>query len=97
MFPISSATWQALPNDTTYELVVDTALKSGSAQYRLVINSDACDWTTGPLQVNVIPLPIVNVAPSDSLGLCAGDSVLIGVTGSGSVLSMELAIRYIYR
>ena len=83
MFPISSATWQALPNDTTYELVVDTALKSGSAQYRLVINSDACDWTTGPLQVNVIPLPIVNVAPSDSLGLCAGDSVLIGVTGSG--------------
>ncbi len=83
MYPISSGAWQSLPNDTTFELVVDTALIAGSAQYRLVINSSACNWTTGPLQVNVIPLPVVNVAPSDSLGLCAGDSVLIGVTGSG--------------
>ncbi|MEK9830675.1 MAG: gliding motility-associated C-terminal domain-containing protein, partial [Schleiferiaceae bacterium] len=64
-------------------LVVDTALIAGTAQYRLVINSENCDFTTAPLQVNVIPKPIVNVAPKDSLALCAGDSVLIGATGNG--------------
>ncbi|CAI8379907.1 MAG: Uncharacterised protein [Owenweeksia sp. TMED14] len=83
MYPIASGIWQQLPKDTTFELTVDTALISGSAQYRLVVDSKACTWTTGPLQVNLIPLPVVNVAPKDSLGLCAGDSILIGVTGTG--------------
>jgi gliding motility-associated-like protein len=82
-YPISTGTWQALPGQDQEDLVVDTALMPGSAQYRLVINSENCDFTTAPLQVNVIPLPTVTVAPKDSLALCAGDSVLIGATGNG--------------
>ena len=82
-YPISTGTWQAIPGEDQPDLIVDTALVAGSAQYRLVINSESCDFTTAPLQVNVIPLPTVNVAPKDSLALCAGDSVLIGATGNG--------------
>ncbi|MBL6627241.1 MAG: gliding motility-associated C-terminal domain-containing protein, partial [Cryomorphaceae bacterium] len=82
-YPISTGTWQVLPGQDQEDLVVDTALMPGSAQYRLVINSENCDFTTAPLQVNVIPLPTVTVAPKDSLALCAGDSVLIGATGNG--------------
>jgi len=83
LYPISTGTWQAIPGEDKEEITVDTALFPSSAQYRLVINSENCDFTTAPLQVNVIPPPTVNVAPKDSLALCEGDSVLIGATGNG--------------
>ncbi|NDD34994.1 MAG: gliding motility-associated C-terminal domain-containing protein, partial [Flavobacteriia bacterium] len=83
LYPVSTGSWQAIPGQDQEDLVVDTALIAGTAQYRLVINSENCDFTTAPLQVNVIPKPTVNVAPKDSLALCAGDSVLIGATGNG--------------
>lgn len=83
LYPITTGTWQAIPGQDQEEITVDTALMPGSAQYRLVINSENCDFTTAPLQVNVILPPVVNVAPKDSLALCAGDSVLIGATGNG--------------
>jgi len=81
LYPLTS-TWQAIPGQDKEEIRVDTTVVAGTAQYRLVINSESCDFTTAPLQVNLIPLPTVAVAPKDSLALCLGDSVFVGATGN---------------
>ncbi|HAG33887.1 MAG TPA: hypothetical protein DCL12_00875, partial [Cryomorphaceae bacterium] len=83
-FPAGSGNWTSIPNETSDKLTVSTAIVSGSAEYRLVIDNDYCTHTTSELLVNVVKLPTIAVAPADSLALCAGDSVLVGVTGSST-------------
>ena len=83
-FPAGSGNWTSIPNQTSDKLTVSTAIVSGSAEYRLVIDNDYCTHTTSELLVNVVKLPTIAVAPADSLALCAGDSVLVGVTGSST-------------
>lgn len=82
-FPYNSGNWTAIPGDTLYELQVDTVLIADTAQFRLYVSNASCEYYTAPVQVNVIPIPNVQVAPGDSVAVCAGDSILIGVIGSG--------------
>lgn len=82
-FPLNGGTWASLPNDTLPTLQVDTALIPDSAEYRLVINNLTCSWITQPIQVNIVPNPVFQFLPSDSVAICAGDSVLVAVTGNG--------------
>jgi gliding motility-associated-like protein len=83
-FPAGSGNWTSIPNETSDKLTVSTAIVSGSAEYRLIIDNDYCTHTTSELLVTVVKLPTIAVAPADSLALCAGDSVLVGVTGSST-------------
>lgn len=83
-YPAGTGNWTPIPNETSDKLTVSTALVPGSAEYRLIIDNDYCNHTTSELLVNVVKLPTIAVAPADSIALCAGDSVLIGVTGSST-------------
>ena len=83
-FPAGSGSWTSIPNETSEKLTVSTAIVLGSAEYRLIIDNEYCSHTSSELLVNVVKLPTIAVAPSDSLVLCAGDSVLVGVTGSST-------------
>lgn len=82
-YPLNGGLWASLPDDTTGFLRVDTALIPDSAQYRLRINNLTCTWFTTPIQVNIVPNPVFQFLPSDSVALCQGDSVLVAVTGNG--------------
>ncbi len=82
-FPLNGGTWANLPNDTLPRLQVDTALVPDSAEYRLRINNLTCTHITAPIQINIVPLPVFRFLPSDSVALCADDSVLVAVTGNG--------------
>ncbi|MDP4743206.1 MAG: hypothetical protein NWR91_07080, partial [Schleiferiaceae bacterium] len=83
-FPAGSGNWTAIPGETGSKLNVSTAIVADDAEYRLVIDNDYCRHTTSELLVTVVDLPLVNVAPTDSLALCAGDSVLVGATGNST-------------
>ncbi|MDP4854891.1 MAG: hypothetical protein NWR20_02305, partial [Schleiferiaceae bacterium] len=83
-FPAGSGNWTAIPGETGSKLNVSTAIVADDAEYRLVIDNDYCRHTTSELLVTVVDLPLVNVAPADSLALCAGDSVLVGATGNST-------------
>ncbi|NVK28520.1 MAG: gliding motility-associated C-terminal domain-containing protein [Flavobacteriia bacterium] len=82
-FPLNGGTWTNIPNDTNPRLQVDTTLIPDSAEYRLVISNVACTWITAPIQVNIVPLPNFQFLPSDSVAICADDSVLIAINGNG--------------
>lgn len=82
-YPLNGGNWAGLPNDTNPTLQVDTGLIPDSAEYRLIINNLTCTWITQPIQVNVVPNPTFQFLPSDSVALCANDSVLVAVTGNG--------------
>ncbi len=82
-FPLNGGTWASIPNDTLPSLQVDTALIPDSAEYRLIINNFTCTHITQPIQVNIVPLPTFRFLPSDSVAICADDSVLVAVTGNG--------------
>ncbi|NBS71414.1 hypothetical protein EBT31_21255, partial [bacterium] len=83
-FPAGTGNWSNIPGKTADKLTVSTAIVADDAEYRLVIKNDYCEHITSELLVTVVSLPTVNVAPSDSLALCAGDSVLVGVTGNST-------------
>jgi gliding motility-associated-like protein len=83
-FPAGTGNWATIPGATKNNLTVSTALVADDAEYRLRITNDYCSHTTSELLVTVVALPNVSVAPADSLALCAGDSVLVGVTGSST-------------
>ncbi|MFZ9732693.1 MAG: gliding motility-associated C-terminal domain-containing protein [Schleiferiaceae bacterium] len=83
-YPAGSGNWSTIPNQTSDKLTVTTAIAPGSAEYRLQIENDYCTHISSELLVTVFTLPTVTVAPADSLALCAGDSVLVGVTGNST-------------
>jgi gliding motility-associated-like protein len=83
-FPAGTGNWSNIPGKTADKLTVSTAIVADDAEYRLVIKNDYCEHITSELLVTVVSLPTVNVAPADSLALCAGDSVLVGVTGNST-------------
>ena len=83
-FPAGSGNWTAIPGKTGSKLTVSTAIVADDAEYRLIIDNDYCRHITSELLVTVVALPLVNVAPADSLALCAGDSVLVGATGNST-------------
>lgn len=87
MYPLSSGVWQNIPNDTTYELTVSMDLVPDSALFRIYVRNQTCDYTTNPVQVNFIDPPTVKILPADSLLLCDGDSILVGVQGNGLAYS----------
>lgn len=87
LYPVSSGVWKDLPGEDAYQLTADTTTAPGTAQYRLYITNAACEHYTAAMQVELVPLPTVQVAPSDSLAVCAGDSLLIGATGNGLIYS----------
>jgi len=83
-FPAGTGNWSNIPGKTSDKLTVSTAIVSDDAEYRVVVKNDYCEHTTSELFVTVVDLPSIIVAPSDSLALCAGDSVLVGVTGNST-------------
>jgi gliding motility-associated-like protein len=80
-YPITG-NWQNIPNDTLATLKVSTKLVPGTAQYRLIIEGEACDYTTAAVQVTVVPFPTVATVPADSTFICFGDSTQLAVIGN---------------
>jgi gliding motility-associated-like protein len=80
-YPITG-NWQNIPNDTLATLKVSTKLVPGTAQYRLLIEGEACDYTTAAVQVTVVPFPTVATVPADSTFICFGDSTQLAVIGN---------------
>lgn len=82
-YPLSSTSWQNFPADTLPTIRIDTGLIPDSARYRLVINNLTCTYITNVIQINIVPNPVFQFLPSDSVAVCAGDSVLVAVNGNG--------------
>lgn len=82
-YPLSTGTWTSIPNDTLATLQVDTALIPDSAEYRLRVANLTCTWVSNSIQVNIVPNPVFQFLPGDSVAVCADDSVLVAVTGNG--------------
>lgn len=80
-YPVGGS-WVSLTNDTLTTLQVDTGLIPDTAVYRLRINNETCTYWGNPIQVNIVPNPVFQFLPSDSVALCAGDSVLVAVNGN---------------
>lgn len=90
-YPSGTGPWLNLPNDTLPWLVVDTTIIQDTASYRLSMVNNAndtnfrlCTYITTPVQVNIIPLPTFTFAPSDSIDICEGDSVVVLINGNAS-------------
>ncbi len=87
----ATGTWANLPNDTLPGLLVDTALQEpgrDTAYFRLNVsytnqfNLAGCPFTTDSLEVVFFQPPTISLFPGDSLGLCAGDSILMIAQGN---------------
>lgn len=87
----TSGMWANLANDTLPGLLVDTALQQtgeDTAYFRLQVsytnqfNLAGCPFTTDSLEVIFFNPPNVSLFPGDSLGLCAGDSLLVIAQGN---------------
>lgn len=80
-YPVTG-NWQNIPTDTTSQLTVNKFIVAGTAQYRVAIEGEACSFITAPVQVNVIPYPVIQTVPADSTFICFGDSVNLAVIGN---------------
>ena len=78
-YPSGSANWLNLLNDTLPWLVVDTSIVADTADYRLRIINETCEYTTNESTVNFVPFPTISILPNDSLGICVYDSVLVSL------------------
>lgn len=82
--------WETMTADTMPWITVDTAYNTGNdtVLFRLSLNYEndfgltICDGYSDTLQVVFYNPPIVNVFPGDSIGVCAGDSVLVIAQGN---------------
>ncbi len=78
-YPSGSANWLNLLNDTLPWLTVDTSIVADTADYRLRIINETCEYTTNETTVNFVPFPTISILPNDSLGICVYDSVLVSL------------------
>ena len=88
-YPAGTGTWLNVPNDTNPWIEIDTSLVSDTASYRLVIenlandtNAMICTYLTQEVTVNIIQKPVFNFAPSNSIAICQGDSVVVLINGN---------------
>jgi gliding motility-associated-like protein len=88
-YPVTG-NWQNIPNDTLATLAASTKIVPGNAQYRLVVQGEACDYTTAAVQVTVVPFPTVATVPADSTFICFGDSTQLAVIGNALSYSWNL-------
>jgi gliding motility-associated-like protein len=88
-YPITG-NWQNIPNDTLATLAASTKIVPGNAQYRLVVQGEACDYTSAAVQVTVVPFPTVATVPADSTFICFGDSTQLAVIGNALSYSWNL-------
>ncbi len=78
-YPSGSANWLNLANDTLPWLTVDTSIVADTADYRLVLTNESCDYISNETTVNFVPFPTISILPGDSLGVCVYDSVLVSL------------------
>ena len=78
-YPSGSGSWLNLPNDTLPWLTVDTSIVADTADYRLYIRNETCDFISNETTINFVPFPTMSFLPGDSLGICAYDSVLVSI------------------
>ena len=76
-YPSGSGSWLNLPNDTLPWLTVDTSIVADTADYRLFIRNETCEYITNQTTVNFVSFPTLSFLPGDSLGICVYDSVLV--------------------
>ena len=88
-YPITG-NWQNIPNDTLATLSASTKIVPGNAQYRLIVEGEACDYTTAAVQVTLVPFPTVATVPADSTFICFGDSTQLAVIGNALTYSWNL-------
>ncbi len=90
-YQASTGTWVTLPNDTLPATIVDisnrepgedTAYFRVSVSYLNQFNLPACSFISDSLFVVFFDPPVVNLFPGDSLGLCAGDSIMVNAQGN---------------
>ena len=60
-------------------MTVDTSIVADTADYRLVLTNESCDYISNQTTVNFVPFPTVSILPGDSLGICVYDSVLVSL------------------
>jgi gliding motility-associated-like protein len=60
-------------------LTVDTSIVADTADYRLVLTNESCDYISNETTVNFVPFPTISILPGDSLGVCVYDSVLVSL------------------
>lgn len=76
-----------LPNltvDSTYRQIGnDTAYFRIRTTYVNQFGQERCPFVSDSIQVIFVAPPVTNYIPSDSIGLCAGDSVLVIANGTG--------------
>ncbi len=90
-FNSTTGMWDNMLNDTLPAIVVDTSLRQvgeDTAYFRLQVsytnqfNLPGCPFTTDSLEVVFFNPPNISLFPGDSLGLCAGDSILMIAQGN---------------
>jgi gliding motility-associated-like protein len=86
-YPSGSGNWQNLLNDTLPWLVVDTSIVADTADYRLYIINETCDYISNETTVEFVNFPTINILPGDSLGICAYDSVLVSLNSNALTFS----------
>ncbi len=84
--------WVVSVNDTLPNLIVDNTYRpiaNDTAYFRLrttyvnQFGQERCPFVSDSIQVIFVAPPVTSFIPSDSIGLCAGDSVLVIATGTG--------------
>ena len=78
-YPSGSGSWLNLPNDTLPWLTVDTSIVADTADYRLFMRNETCEFISNETTVNFVSFPTLNILPGDSLGLCVYDSLLVSL------------------
>ena len=76
-YPSGSNSWLSLPNDTLPWLTVDTSIVADTADYRLYMRNETCEFISNATTVNFVSFPTLKFLPGDSLGICVYDSVLV--------------------
>lgn len=78
-YPSGSGSWLNLPNDTLPWLTVDTSIVADTADYRLFMRNETCEFISNETTVNFVSFPTLNILPGDSMGLCVYDSLLVSL------------------